>query len=181
MELRLKQLFEKSATPEMMKTFKYKNTLQVPRLVKVVINMGVGEAVQTPKDLDNAVEQLTQITGQRPLVTKAKKSISAFKIREGMKIGCKVTLRGERMYAFLDKFFHVVLPRIRDFRGTNAKSFDGRGNYTIGLKEQLIFSEIEYDKVNKPLGMDVTLVTSAKTDKEGTELLKLLGLPFRQN
>lgn len=181
MKLRLKETFEKSVVPQMMKAFNYKNRLQVPRLAKVVINMGVGEAVQNPKDLDQAVEQLTLITGQRPLVTKAKKSISAFKIREEMKIGCKVTLRGNRMFAFLDKFFHVVLPRIRDFRGTNQKSFDGRGNYTMGLKEQLIFPEIDYDKVTKTLGMDVTIVTSAKTDNEATELLKLLGLPFREN
>lgn len=179
MKLRLKEKYEKDALPAMMKVFKYKNKHQVPRLEKVVINMGVGEVVQSPKDLDKAVEELTQISGQRPVVTTVKKSVSAFKIRANMKIGCKVTIRGPRMYAFLDKFFHVVLARIRDFRGTNPKSFDGRGNYTIGLKEQLIFPEIEYDKVEKARGMDVTIVTTAKSDEEAKELLKQLGLPFR--
>jgi len=181
MKLRLKEKLENEAQPELMKTFKYKNKLQAPKLEKVIINMGVGEAVVNARDLDTSVEELTQITGQRPVVTEAKKSISAFKIREGMKVGCKVTLRGARMYVFLDKFFNVVLPRIRDFRGTNPKSFDGRGNYSIGLKEQIIFPEIDYDKVKRVQGMDVTIVTSAKTDKEALELLKLLGLPFREN
>jgi len=179
--LRLKEKYEKEVVPHLMKHFKYKNKMQVPRLEKVVVNMGVGEAVQNPKDLDKAVEELTQITGQHPIITKAKKSISAFKIREGMKIGCMVTLRGARMYAFLDKFFHVVLPRIRDFRGTNPKSFDGRGNYSIGLKEQLIFPEIDYNKVDKTRGMDVTIVTTSKTDEEARELLRALGLPFRKD
>jgi large subunit ribosomal protein L5 len=181
MILRLKEQYQKEVVPHLMKHFHYKNRFQVPRLEKVVVNMGVGEAIQNPKDLDKAVEQLSLISGQHPVVTKAKKSISAFKIREGMKIGCMVTLRGPRMYAFLDKFFHVVLPRIRDFRGTNSKSFDGKGNYSIGLKEQLIFPEIEYDKVDKTLGMDVTIVTSAKTDEEARELLRSMGLPFRRN
>ncbi|MCL5055952.1 MAG: 50S ribosomal protein L5 [Firmicutes bacterium] len=181
MTLRLKEKYQKEVVPHLMKHFHYKNTLQVPRFEKVVVNMGVGEAIQNPKDLDKAVEQLSLISGQHPIVTKAKKSVSAFKIREGMKIGCMVTLRGSRMYAFLDKFFHIVLPRIRDFRGTNPKSFDGKGNYSIGLKEQLIFPEIEYDKVDKTLGMDVTIVTSAKTDEEARELLRSMGLPFRQN
>lgn len=181
MTLRLKEKYQKEVVPHLMKHFHYKNALQVPRFEKVVVNMGVGEAIQNPKDLDKAVEQLSLISGQHPIVTKAKKSISAFKIREGMKIGCMVTLRGSRMYAFLDKFFHIVLPRIRDFRGTNPKSFDGKGNYSIGLKEQLIFPEIEYDKVDKTLGMDVTIVTSAKTDEEARELLRSMGLPFRQN
>lgn len=178
--LRLRDKYQSDVVPQMMKAFKYTNRLQVPRLEKVVVNMGVGEAVQNPKDLDKAVEDLIQITGQRPVITKAKKSISAFKIRAEMKIGCKVTLRGPRMYAFLDKFFHVVLPRIRDFRGTNPKSFDGRGNYSIGLKEQLIFPEIEYDKVDKARGMDVIIVTTSKSDEEARELLRLLGLPFRE-
>lgn len=164
----------------MMEQFKLKNKLEVPRLEKVIINMSLSEVIQNPKGLDKAVDELTQITGQRPVVTRAKKSISAFKIRQGMKLGCKVTLRGIRMYAFLDKFFNVVLPRIRDFRGTNPKSFDGRGNYSIGLKEQLIFPEIEYDKVEKTHGMDVAIVTTAKTDEKARELLKLLGLPFRE-
>ncbi len=181
MTLRLKEKYQKEVVPHLMKHFHYKNALQVPRFEKVVVNMGVGEAIQNPKDLDKAVEQLSLISGQHPIVTKAKKSVSAFKIREGMKIGCMVTLRGSRMYAFLDKFFHIVLPRIRDFRGTNPKSFDGKGNYSIGLKEQLIFPEIEYDKVDKTLGMDVTIVTSAKTDEEARELLRSMGLPFRQN
>ncbi len=181
MNLRLKETFEKTAVPQMMKAFKYKNRFQVPKLEKVVINMGVGEAIQNPKDLDKAAEELSQITGQRPVITEAKKSISTFKIREGMKLGCKVTLRGPRMYVFLDKFFNVVLPRIRDFRGTSPKSFDGRGNYSIGLKEQLIFPEIDYDKVTRAQGMDVTIVTSAHSDEEARELLKLLGLPFREN
>lgn len=181
MKLRLKEKHEAEAIPSLMKLFSYKNKFQVPKLEKVVVNMGVGEAVANPRDLDTSVEELTQITGQRPLVTLSKKSISAFKIREGLKLGCKVTLRGARMYVFLDKFFNVVLPRIRDFRGTNPKSFDGRGNYSIGLKEQLIFPEIDYDKVKRVQGMDVTIVTTAKTDKEALELLKLLGLPFREN
>lgn len=180
MKTLMHESFEKTVVPELMKTLNYKNRMQVPRLEKVVINMGLGEAVASPKDLDKAVVELTQITGQRPIITQAKKSISAFKIREGMKIGCKVTLRGERMYAFLEKLFRVVLPRIRDFRGTDPKSFDRRGNYTLGLKEQLIFPEIEYDKVDKPRGMDVTIVTTAGTDREAGELLKHLGLPFRE-
>lgn len=181
MKLRLKEKHETEAIPSLMKIFNYKNKFQVPKLEKVIVNMGVGEAVANPRDLDASVDELTQITGQRPVITKSKKSISAFKIREGLKIGCKVTLRGPRMYVFLDKFFNVVLPRIRDFRGTNPKSFDGRGNYSIGLKEQGIFPEIDLDKVKRTQGMDITIVTSAKTDKEALELLKVLGLPFREN
>jgi large subunit ribosomal protein L5 len=154
--------------------------MQVPRIEKVVINMGVGEAVQNPKALDGAVEDLTLISGQKPVITRAKKSIAGFKVREGMPIGAKVTLRGERMYHFLDKLINVALPRVRDFRGVSPKSFDGRGNYNLGLKEQLIFPEISYDKVDKVRGMDVVIVTSAKTDEEARELLTLMGMPFRK-
>ena len=153
--------------------------MQVPRLEKVVINMGVGEATQEAKAIDGAVNDLTLVSGQKPIITKAKKSIAAFKVREGMTVGCKVTLRGERMYEFLDKLFNVTLPRIRDFRGVSPQSFDGRGNYNMGLKEQLIFPEINYDKIDKVRGMDVVIVTTAKNDEEGLELLKLLGMPFR--
>jgi len=153
--------------------------MEVPRLVKVVINMGVGDATQDAKAIDAAVEDLTQIAGQKPVVTRAKKSIAAFKVRAGMPVGCKVTLRGRRMYEFLDKLFNIALPRIRDFRGVSPRSFDGRGNYSLGLREQLIFPEINYDKIDKVRGMDVVIVTSAKTDEEAFELLKLLGMPFR--
>ena len=153
--------------------------MQVPKVEKVVINMGVGEAVQNPKVLDGAVEDLTLISGQKPVVTRAKKSIAGFKLREGMPIGCKVTLRGDRMYDFLDKLINIALPRVRDFRGVSPKSFDGRGNYTLGLKEQLIFPEIDYDKVDKVRGMDVVIVTTAETDEEARELLQALGMPFR--
>jgi large subunit ribosomal protein L5 len=163
-----------------MKKFNYKSPMQVPRIEKVVINMGVGEAVQNPKALDGAVEDLTLISGQKPVITRAKKSIAGFKVREGMPIGAKVTLRGERMYHFLDKLINVALPRVRDFRGVSPKSFDGRGNYNLGLKEQLIFPEISYDKVDKVRGMDVVIVTSAKTDEEARELLTLMGMPFRK-
>jgi large subunit ribosomal protein L5 len=154
--------------------------MQAPKLEKIVINMGLGEAVANPKALDGAVDELQLIAGQKPVITKAKKSIAGFKIREGMPIGAKVTLRGDRMYHFLDKLFNVALPRVRDFRGISAKGFDGRGNYTLGLKEQLIFPEIEYDKVDKTRGMDIVFVTTAKTDEEGREFLKLMGAPFRQ-
>jgi large subunit ribosomal protein L5 len=154
--------------------------MQVPRVEKVVINMGVGEAVQNAKVLDGAVEDLTLISGQKPVITRAKKSIAGFKVREGMPIGVKVTLRGERMYHFLDKLINVALPRVRDFRGVSPKSFDGRGNYTLGLKEQLIFPEISYDKVDKVRGMDVVIVTTANSDEEARELLSLMGMPFRK-
>jgi large subunit ribosomal protein L5 len=163
-----------------MKRFNYRSPMQVPRVEKVVINMGVGEAVQNPKVLDGAMEDLTLISGQKPVVTRAKKSIAGFKLREGMPIGCKVTLRGDRMYHFLDKLINIALPRVRDFRGVSPKSFDGRGNYTLGLKEQLIFPEIDYDKVDKVRGMDVIIVTTAETDEEGRELLQALGMPFRK-
>lgn len=165
--------------PALRERFGYKNVNQVPRLEKIVVNMGVGEGAQDSKALDSAIEDLAMITGQRPMVTRARKSVANFKIREGMAIGCKVTLRGQRMYDFLDKLISVSLPRIRDFRGISPKSFDGRGNYSLGLKEQLIFPEISYDKVSQIRGMDITIVTTAKTDEEAYELLKALGMPFR--
>lgn len=177
---RLKQKYREEITPALMKKFNYSSPMQVPKVEKVVINMGVGEAVQNPKVLDGAVEDLTLISGQKPVITRAKKSIAGFKLREGMPIGCKVTLRGDRMYYFLDKLFNVALPRVRDFRGVSPKSFDGRGNYTLGLKEQLIFPEIDYDKVDKVRGMDVIIVTTANTDEEARELLAQLGMPFRK-
>jgi len=161
-----------------MEKFGYKNVMQIPKIEKVIINMGVGEAVGNPKALDAAVNDMTIIAGQKPVVTRAKKSIAAFKIREGMAIGAKVTMRGDRMYYFLDKLFNIALPRVRDFRGISPRSFDGRGNYTLGIKEQLIFPEIEYDKIDKIRGMDIIIVTTAKTDEEARELLKLMGMPF---
>ena len=164
--------------PELMKKFEYKSVMQAPKLDKIVINMGVGDAMSNSKALDAAVEDLTQICGQKPIITKARKSIAAFKLREGAAIGCKVTLRGERMYQFFDKLVSIALPRVRDFRGLSKNSFDGRGNYTLGVKEQLIFPEINYDKVFKIRGMDIVIVTTAKTDNEGRELLSLLGVPF---
>ena len=164
----------------MMKKFGYKNKLQVPRIEKVVINMGVGEAKDNPKVLESAVNDLTIISGQKPIITKAKKSVAAFKIREGMPIGCKVTLRGNRMYDFVDRLISLALPRVRDFRGVNPDAFDGRGNYSLGIKEQLIFPEIEFDKVDKIRGMDIIFVTTAKTDEEARELLRLFGMPFRK-
>ena len=162
----------------MTEKFGYKNVMQLPKIEKVIINMGVGEAVGNPKALDSAVGDLTIISGQKPLLTRAKKSLAAWKLREGMPIGCKVTLRGTRMYQFLDKFMNVALPRVRDFRGVSDKAFDGRGNYAIGLKEQLIFPEIEYDKIDKIRGMNIVIVTTAQTDEEARELLKLMGMPF---
>ncbi|MBP2655344.1 MAG: Ribosomal protein [Firmicutes bacterium] len=175
---RMKEKFLNEVAPAMMEKFSYKNVMEIPKIEKVVINMGVGEAVGNPKVLDAAVNDLMMIAGQRPIVTRAKKSIASFKIREGMAIGTKVTLRGERMYQFLDKLLNVALPRVRDFRGVSPRSFDGRGNYTLGIKEQLIFPEIEYDKVDKIRGMDIVVVTTAKTDEEARELLKLMGMPF---
>lgn len=176
----LKKVYESEVVPAMMKMFGYKNRFQVPRLEKVVVNMGVGEATQNPDVLEGAVADLMQITGQRPVITRAKRSISAFKVRAGMKIGAKVTLRGERMYDFLEKLFYVALPRVRDFKGVSPKGLDGRGNYSLGIKEQVIFPEIDYDKVTKIRGMDVTIVTTAKTDEEAYQLLKLLGMPFSE-
>lgn len=178
--LRLKEKYEKEIAPAMMERFKYKSVMQIPKLEKIVINMGLGEAKDNSKAVDSAMGDLTLITGQKPVVTKAKKSIAAFKIREGMNIGCKVTLRGAKMYTFADKLMSIALPRIRDFHGVNANSFDGRGNYALGLKEQLIFPEIEYDKIDKVRGMDVIFVTTAKTDEEARELLKLMGMPFAE-
>ncbi|MCH1626071.1 50S ribosomal protein L5 [Fredinandcohnia quinoae] len=177
---RLKEKFQKDITPALMSKFNYTSVMQVPKLEKIVINMGVGDAVQNSKALDNAVEELAAITGQKPVVTKAKKSIAGFRLREGMPIGAKVTLRGERMYQFLDKLISVSLPRVRDFRGISKKSFDGRGNYTLGVKEQLIFPEIDYDKVSKVRGMDIVIVTTANTDEEARELLTGFGMPFQK-
>jgi len=174
----LKELYKKTVIPAMMERFGYKNIMEVPRVEKVVINMGVGDAKENPKFLESAMEELAAITGQRPVATVAKKSVAAFKVRAGMKIGTKVTLRGDRMYEFLDRLFNIALPRVRDFRGVSPKSFDGRGNYALGIKEQLIFPEINYDKVEKVRGMDVIIVTTAKTDEEAKELLALLGMPF---
>lgn len=180
MGARLKEKYLKEVVPALMQKFGYRNVMEVPKIEKVVINMGVGEGAQNPKAIDGAVEDLTLIAGQKPVVTRAKKSIAGFKIRQGMPIGVKVTLRGDRMYHFLDKLFHVALPRVRDFRGVSPRSFDGRGNYNLGLKEQLIFPEIDYDKVDKIRGMDVCIVTTAKTDEEARELLEQLGMPFRK-
>ncbi len=176
---RLKEKYFDEIRKELMKNFKYKNINEVPRLEKVVINMGIGEGKDNPKALDEAVNDLALITGQRPVVTKAQKSVASFKVREGMSIGCKVTLRGEKMYDFLDKLFNVAFPRVRDFRGVSPRSFDGRGNYTVGIKEQLVFPEIEYGKVEKIRGMDIIIVTTAKSDEEARELLRLMGMPFR--
>jgi large subunit ribosomal protein L5 len=178
MATRMKERFLNDITPALIQKFNYTTVMQVPKVEKVVINIGMGEAVSNSKVLDNAVEELQLITGQKPVITKAKKSIAGFKLREGMPIGVKVTLRGERMYYFLDKLFNVALPRVRDFRGVSTKAFDGRGNYTLGLKEQLIFPEIEYDKVDKTRGMDIVIVTTAKSDEEARELLVQLGMPF---
>ena len=175
---RLKELYKQSVVPAMMEKFGYKNAMEVPRLNKVVINMGVGDAKENPKFLEGPMEDLATITGQKPVVTVAKRSVASFKLRAGMKIGTKVTLRGDRMYEFLDRLFNAALPRVRDFRGTSPKSFDGRGNYALGIREQLIFPEINYDKVEKVRGMDVIIVTTAKTDEEAKELLALLGMPF---
>jgi large subunit ribosomal protein L5 len=177
---RLKDKYVNEITPALMSKFSYKSVMQVPKIEKVVINMGVGDAVQNAKALDNAVEELATITGQKPVVTRAKKSIAGFRLREGMPIGAKVTLRGERMYEFLDKLVSVSLPRVRDFRGVSKKAFDGRGNYTLGVKEQLIFPEIDYDKVSKVRGMDIVIVTTANTDEESRELLTQIGMPFQK-
>ncbi|OPX84414.1 MAG: 50S ribosomal protein L5 [Pelotomaculum sp. PtaB.Bin104] len=175
----MKDKYKNDVVAAMMQKFGYKNIMQVPRLEKVVLNMGVGEAIQNSKAIDSAVSDLMIIAGQKPVTTKAKKSIAAFKLREGMTIGAKVTLRGARMYEFVDKLFNIALPRVRDFRGISPKSFDGRGNYSMGIREQLIFPEIEYDKIDKIRGMDIIFVTTAKTDEEARELLRLMGMPFR--
>lgn len=177
---RLLQKYNEVVKPALLKEFNYSSVMEIPKVDKIVINMGVGDAVQNSKVLDDAVAELTLIAGQKPVITKAKKSIANFKVREGYPIGCKVTLRGERMYEFLDKLVSIALPRVRDFRGTNNKAFDGRGNYTLGVKEQLIFSEIDYDKVKKIRGMDIVIVTTAKNDEEGKALLANLGMPFKK-
>ena len=176
---KLKEQYVKEVIPAMMKKFQYKSIMEVPKLDKVVINIGLGDLKENPKALENAMNDLAQITGQRPVITKATKSIAAFKLREGANIGCKVTLRAGKMYDFVYKLFNVALPRVRDFRGVSNNSFDGRGNYSMGVKEQLIFPEIEYDKVDKLRGMDIIFVTTAKTDEEAKELLTLLGMPFK--
>lgn len=175
---RLKEQYTNEIMEAMMKKFGYKNIMQVPKLEKIVINMGVGEAKDNPKTLESAVNDLTTISGQKPVITKARKSIANFKIREGMPIGCKVTLRGDKMYDFADRLISLALPRVRDFRGVSANSFDGRGNYSLGIREQLIFPEISYDKIDKVRGMDIIFVTTAKTDEEAKELLTLMGMPF---
>jgi large subunit ribosomal protein L5 len=177
---RLREYYRSECVPRMMQEFRYKTAMQVPRLEKVVVNLGLGEAIQNIKLLESASAELAAITGQKPVVTRAKKSIAAFKLREGMPIGCMVTLRRDRMYYFFDKLVNVVLPRVRDFRGVSERAFDGRGNYTLGVREQIIFPEIDYDKIDKVKGMNITIVTSAPTDEEGKFLLKLLGLPFRK-
>ena len=177
---RLRQKYENEVKNQMVEKFGYKSVMQIPTIDKIVINMGIGDAVSNSKVLDEAVAELALITGQKPVVTRAKKSIAGFRLREGMPIGCKVTLRGERMYDFLDKLVSISLPRVRDFRGVSKKSFDGRGNYTLGVKEQLIFPEIDFDKVNKVRGMDIVVVTTANTDEEARELLTQLGMPFQK-
>ena len=177
---RLREDYDNEIKKALVEKFGYKNVMQIPRLEKIVINMGVGEAKENSKILESAVKDLTTISGQKPVVTKAKKSVANFKLREGMPIGCKVTLRGERMYEFADRLINLALPRVRDFRGVSAESFDGRGNYALGLKEQIIFPEIEYDKVDKVRGMDIIFVTTAQTDEEARELLRLFGMPFRK-
>lgn len=178
MASRLEEKYIKEVAPALMEKFEYKNVMEIPKLVKIVINMGVGDARENPKGLEKAVEELEVISGQKPVVTRARKSVANFKLREGMPIGTKVTLRNDKMFYFMDKLVSVSLPRVRDFRGVSANSFDGRGNYALGIKEQLIFPEIEYDKVDKVRGMDIIFVTTAKTDEEARELIKLLGMPF---
>ena len=181
MAARLKEKYIKEIAPALAKEFGYTNPMSIPRLEKIVINMGLGEAIQNNKVIDAAVNDLTTVVGQKPVVTKAKKSIAAFKLREGMSIGTMVTLRGDRMYEFLDRFVSIALPRVRDFRGVSSRSFDGRGNYTLGVKDQLIFPEIDYNKVDKTKGMNICITTTAGTDAEALALLKLMGMPFRQN
>ena len=180
MAARLKELYQKNVVPALTKEFGYKNTNAVPKIEKISLNMGMGEATQNAKIIDSAMNELTQIAGQKPVITKARKSIAAFKLREGMPIGCAVTLRGDRMYEFFDRLVNVALPRVRDFRGVSSKSFDGRGNYTLGVKDQLIFPEIDYNKVDKTKGMNICITTTARTDAEGLVLLRQMGMPFRQ-
>jgi len=180
MAARMREKYEKEMVPALMKEFGFKNTMQVPKVVKVVVNVGLGEAIQNPKLLDGAVKEVEAITGQKAVVNKARKSIAAFKLREGMAVGCSVTLRSDRMWEFLDRLVNVALPRIRDFKGVSGKAFDGRGNYSLGIKEQFIFPEIDYDKVEMVHGMDVAIVTTARNDEEGKALLRYLGMPFRK-
>lgn len=180
MASRMKEKYQKEVVPGLQKEFNYANPMQVPTVHKVVVNIGMGEAIQNAKAMDAAVADLASITGQRPVITRAKRSVAAFKLREGMQIGCMVTLRGERMNHFLDKLINVALPRIRDFQGISSEAFDGRGNYTLGLREQLVFPEIDYDKVDKVRGMEISIVTTARTDEEGRRLLKLMGMPFKK-
>jgi large subunit ribosomal protein L5 len=181
MKARLREHYQKTVIPALMKEFGYKNVMSVPKLDKITVNIGLGEATQNPKLMDGAVQELAQITGQKPVVTKARKSVAAFKLREGMSIGCMVTLRGDRMYEFLDRLMNVALPRVRDFRGLSTRSFDGRGNYTLGMRDQFVFPEISYEKGEKVKGMNICITTTAKTDAEALALLKQLGMPFRQN
>ncbi|MDD2509604.1 MAG: 50S ribosomal protein L5 [Syntrophomonas sp.] len=176
---RLYEIYKNDIVPKMMEKFQYGNIMQVPKVERVVINIGVGEAIQNPKALDGAVNDLSIISGQKPVITRARKSIAGFKLREGMAIGCKVTLRGERMYDFLDRLINLALPRVRDFRGVSPQAFDGRGNYSLGIKEQTIFPEIDYDKIDKIRGLEVVIVSTAKSDEEARELLKSMGMPFR--
>lgn len=176
---RLQELYQKEVVPKLAEQFKYRSPMQIPKLSKIILNMGLGEAIQNVKILDSASEELAQISGQKPVVTRARQSIAAFKLRKGMPIGCMVTLRGRRMYEFFDKLVNVALPRVRDFRGVSPKALDGRGNYTLGIKEQIIFPEIDYDKIDKIKGMNITIVTTAKTDDEARQLLAHLGMPFR--
>lgn len=180
MASRLKEKYQQEVVPALRKEFNYKNPMQVPSVHKVVVNIGMGEVIQNAKAMDAAVADLATITGQRPVITRAKRSVAAFKLREGMQIGCMVTLRGDHMYQFLDKLLNVALPRLRDFQGVSPEAFDGRGNYTLGLREQLVFPEIDYDKVDKVRGMEVSIVTTARTDEEGRRLLKLMGMPFKK-
>jgi large subunit ribosomal protein L5 len=177
---RLKEKYRQEVVPALQKDFNYANPMQVPSVHKVVVNIGMGEVIQNAKAMDAAVGDLTLITGQRPVITRAKRSVASFKLREGMQIGCMVTLRGERMYQFLDKLMNAALPRIRDFQGVSAEAFDGRGNYTLGLREQLVFPEIDYDRIDKVRGMEVSIVTTARTDEEGRRLLRLMGMPFKK-
>jgi large subunit ribosomal protein L5 len=178
--VRLREKYETEVAPKLTEVYKYKSPMQIPKIQKIILNMGLGEAIQNIKILDSAAEELAQISGQKPVITRARQSIAAFKLRKGMPIGCMVTLRGERMYQFLDKLVNVALPRVRDFRGVSSKALDGRGNYTLGIKEHIIFPEIDYDKIDKIKGMNITIVTSAKTDPEARTLLALMGMPFKQ-
>ena len=181
MATRLKEKYTAEVVPALQQKFGYKNVMEIPKLAKIVINMGLGDCKDNPKSLESAVADMATIAGQKPVITKARKSVANFKVREGMNVGCKVTLRGARMYEFADKLFSIALPRVRDFRGVSAKSFDGRGNYAMGVKEQLMFPEIDYDSIDKIRGMDIIFVTTANTDEEAQELLRLLGMPFEQN